>query len=89
MAENMDHYLGKLGTFITTKAAGLENSAAFGGEMGDRGADRLRELWAAYMAGWRHSGPETVKSLKPSVQEFLRETDEEYGTYQRLKAKFG
>ena len=75
--------------FIQKKARGLESDAGFGGEMGDRGAQRLRDLWGAYYTGLTGGVPDSVPGLKESVQEFLRETDPEFAEYSRLKQKFG
>ena len=59
--------------------------ASYSGEMGDRGASRMRELVMVY----RHGMSRTVPAfLKPYLEEAVRIADPEYAEYQRLKKKF-
>lgn len=78
-----------LAAFVKKEADGLENDAAHGGEMGDRGAQRLRDLWSAYVAGARGFQPSAVPGLQAVVKAFNRATDPEFEIYQRLKQRFG
>ena len=59
--------------------------AGYSGEMGDRGASRLRELVEVYRHGLNRTIP---KFLKPYLEEATRVVDPEYAEYQRLKKKF-
>lgn len=68
---------------IETEILTRKNNAAWGGEMGDRGAGFLQRELDAWLCGLKGFVPETWKTLPAWIQ-----SDPEYPEYLRMKEKF-
>lgn len=77
--------LNKLFKIILQDAANREEAAGYNGEHSDGGASILRMQIEFYEHGMNGTIP---KEWSQYVQEIKKQTDPEYETYKRLKAKF-
>lgn len=81
VSQELLHYINAC---ITTEAHDLAESAGYNGEMGDRGAGRLRKELEFYNAGFNRELPEEWKKYETAFQALQRprlrsvlETEEE------------
>jgi hypothetical protein len=78
---NIDRIIGK----VLLEANNNREAAGYAGDMGDRGASTLEMAVKYFRYGWN-------KQLPPEWQEYAdqakKESDPEWGEFQRLSAKF-
>lgn len=82
VSQELLHYINAC---ITTEAHDLAESAGYNGEMGDRGAGRLRKELEFYNAGFNRELPEEWKKYETA---FKHSKDPDYAQFLKLKKKF-